>query len=35
VFALLEQIDTGGVVAAGRVYGGGLYRMEPAELAAC
>jgi hypothetical protein len=34
VFALLQQIDTGGFVGAGRVYGSGLYKMEPAELGA-
>jgi hypothetical protein len=32
VFALLQQIDTGGLVGAGRVHGGGLYKMEPAKL---
>jgi hypothetical protein len=34
VFALLQQIGTGGFVGAGQVYGGGLYKMEPAELGA-
>jgi hypothetical protein len=34
VFALLQQIDTGGFVGAGRDFGGGLFKREPAELGA-
>jgi hypothetical protein len=34
VFALLQQIDATGFMNAGRVYGGGLNKMEPKELAA-
>jgi hypothetical protein len=32
VFALLQKIDTDSFVGKGRVYGGGLYKMEPKEL---
>ena len=33
VFAALESLDTDTITGGGRVYGGGLYKMEPKELA--
>src|SRR5207244_2164511 len=33
VFAALESVDTEKITGNGRVYGGGLYKMEPKELA--
>jgi adenine-specific DNA-methyltransferase len=33
VFAALESLDTNAITGNGRVYGGGLYKMEPKELA--
>jgi len=33
VYAALRRIDTNGFMGEGRVYGGGLYKMEPKELA--
>src|SRR5262249_29575760 len=33
VYAALRRIDTDGFMGEGRVYGGGLYKMEPKELA--
>jgi methylase of polypeptide subunit release factors len=33
VYAALRRIDTNGFMGEGRVYGGGLYKMEPRELA--
>jgi methylase of polypeptide subunit release factors len=33
VFAALESLDTEGFACNGRVYGGGLYKLEPRELA--
>ena len=33
VFEALQQIDTGQIVSEGRVYGGGLHKVEPKELA--
>lgn len=33
VFAALETLDTESITTGGRVYGGGLYKMEPKELA--
>ena len=32
VFALLQQIESATLVSEGRVYGGGLYKLEPNEL---
>ena len=32
VFDALREIDTGYIVGAGRVYGGGLHKVEPNEL---
>jgi len=32
VFSMLRELDTHRFIAAGRVYGGGLYKMEPLEL---
>jgi hypothetical protein len=32
VFAALREIDTESFIRKGRVYGGGLYKMEPKEL---
>ncbi len=32
VWQVLAEIDTQAMVAAGRVYGGGLYKLEPGEL---
>lgn len=32
IFASLREIDTSHIVGAGRVYGGGLYKVEPNEL---
>jgi hypothetical protein len=34
VFEALKTIDTDSFVGEGRVYGGGLFKMEPRELAA-
>src|SRR5260370_29862336 len=34
VFESLLSIDTHQIVQGGRVYGGGLYKMEPKELSA-
>ncbi len=33
VFEALQQIDTGQIISEGRVYGGGLHKVEPKELA--
>jgi adenine-specific DNA-methyltransferase len=33
VFAALQSLDTESIVRGGRVYGGGLYKLEPGELA--
>jgi hypothetical protein len=33
VFAALDSLDTEGITGGGRVYGGGLYKLEPKELA--
>jgi methylase of polypeptide subunit release factors len=33
VFAALQSLDTENIANGGRVYGGGLYKMEPKELA--
>jgi hypothetical protein len=32
VFAALPSVDTASITGNGRVYGGGLYKMEPKEL---
>jgi adenine-specific DNA-methyltransferase len=32
VFQALRKIDTDAFIREGRVYGGGLYKMEPKEL---
>src|SRR5437870_3642689 len=32
VFEALREIDTAAFIREGRVYGGGLYKMEPKEL---
>lgn len=34
VFEALQQIDTSSFIGSGRAYGGGLFKMEPRELAA-
>ena len=34
VFAALQSLDTATIIGNGRVYGGGLFKMEPKELAA-
>lgn len=33
VFAALQSLDTATITGSGRVYGGGLFKMEPKELA--
>jgi hypothetical protein len=33
VFSALESLDTERITGSGRVYGGGLYKLEPRELA--
>jgi len=33
IFAALESLDTEDISGGGRVYGGGIYKMEPKELA--
>jgi adenine-specific DNA-methyltransferase len=32
VFQALRKIDTDALIREGRLYGGGLYKMEPKEL---